>query len=175
MSTATITELSHRWLAAYARLRAGGGDDDPLIEMAHLFSRASKLPPRSAEEASTLLCMTMVQLDLEEHESAAVAACRNVLRFEMTSGERFSQLLHKINERLGNLIDIARTASTLQQRTFEPSTSRRITERPRSEPIADLRKGQRSQATLATDPHEVHSRIASRELPAALTPANTGG
>ena len=138
-ATATITELSHRWLAVYAQLRAGDGDGDPLIEMAHLFSRASKLLPRSAEEASTLLCMTMVQLDLEEHESAAVAACRNVLRFEVTSGERFAQQLHKINQRLGNLIDIARTANktpTLQQRPLEPPTNRRIAERPRSEPMA---------------------------------------
>ena len=139
MSAATITELSHRWLAVYAQVRAGDGDGDPSIEMAHLFSRASKLLPRSAEEASTLLCMTMVQLDLEEHESAAVAACRNVLRFEVTSGERFAQQLHKINQRLGNLIDIARSANnkpSLQQIPREPPTRRRMTEPPRSKPIA---------------------------------------
>jgi hypothetical protein len=139
MSAATITELSHRWLAAYARLRSGDGEGAPSIEMAHLFSRASKLLPRSAEEASTLLCMTMVQLDLEEHESAAVTACRNVLRFEVMNGERFSQQLHKINQRLGNLIDLARTANEkpiLQQRPLAPPTSRRIEERPKSEPIA---------------------------------------
>lgn len=110
MSAATITELSHRWLAAYARLRAGDGED-PTIEMADLFSQASKLLPHSADEASTLLCMAMVQLDLEEHESAAVVACRNVLRFEMTNSACLAQLLHRINQRLGNLIAVARSAN----------------------------------------------------------------
>ena len=107
MSSSTITELSGRWFEAYARFLAKEGGSD--VALNDLYAQASRLAPRSTDEAMRLLGMTIVHLDLEGHHSVSVAACRSVLGFEMMSSEGLNYMLRQANKRLDGLLDLTRS------------------------------------------------------------------